>query len=122
MTIANAVSRFLICPAVVAIGDWLFAGVSYAGWVQWLLTGFVLAAASILMDTTLLDRLGHVGAFLADTIAATLIVWASQFLLPATIVTWAGALGTGALLGVSEIVMHAWVQSSRRQGVRQNRP
>jgi hypothetical protein len=122
MTFANAVSRFLVCPAVVAIGDWLFRGVSYVGWSQWLLTGFLLAIASILMDLTLLDRLGHVGAFLTDTMAATLIVWGSQFLLPAAAVTWGGAFGTGVLLGISEIFMHMWVQASRRRGVRQNQP
>jgi|GEM_PF-7074998 len=122
MTFANAVSRFLVCPAIVALGDWLFPGVRYTGWVQWLLTGVVLAIASILMDSTMLDRLGHIGSFLADTMAATLIVWGSQYLLPGAAITWGGALGTGLLLGISEIFMHRWVQSSRRRGVRENRP
>lgn len=122
MTLANALSRLLVCPAVVAIGDWVFPGVRYTGWVQWLITGFILAVASVLMDMVLLDRLGHIGAFVTDTLAATLFVWGSQFFLVGAAVTWGGAFGTGVLLGISEIFMHTWVQASHRRGVRENRP
>lgn len=115
MTWMNALSRFLVCPLVVALADNVFAGVAYAGVWPWTAVGFVLAIAGIVMDITLLDRLGHVGAFLADTAAATLIVWGMQFILAGAVVTWAGALGAGVLLGLSEVFMHAWIQATRRR-------
>lgn len=122
MTWTNALSRFVLCPLAVAIGDSLFAGVSYANAGQWVLVGFVLAAFSIAGDMTRLDRMGHTGAFLTDTLSATLVVWASQFVLPGVAITFTGALLTGLILGLSEAVMHRRVQMSRRRGVRERRP
>lgn len=122
MTWSNALSRFIICPLVVALGDWVFAGVQLPGWTGWIIVGFVLAAAGTVMDMTLLDRLGHVGSFVTDTAVATVVIWGAQFFLAGSFATWGAALGTGLLLGLSEVVMHRWVQASRRRGVRQNRP
>lgn len=122
MTVLAGASKFLICPLLVAFGDYLFAGVYYPGLAAWLVVGVVLAIFSIVSDMTLLDRLGHTGGFLADTAAATVWIWASQYILPGSLVTWGGALGTGIILGLSEILMHRWVQMNRRRGVRDDRP
>lgn len=121
VTYSNAGIRFLICPALVALGDYLFAGVTYAGAWQWVVTGAVLAIAGIMMDTTVLNELGHVGSFVTDTIVATFIVWGSQFLLTGAAITLAGAVGTSVFLGLSEVGLHRWVQLSRRQGVRRDK-
>lgn len=123
MTVLNALSRFVLCPLLVALGDAIFpVSVIYANQGQWVITGAILAALGIAMDMTLLDRLGHVGAYAADTLAATLVIWFSQRFLPGAAITFGGALGTGLLLGLSEVAMHRWVQASRRRGVRAGRP
>jgi hypothetical protein len=122
MTVTNAFARFIVCPLIVALSDVLLAGVQYAGWTHWIFVGLILAVASLVMDMTVLDRAGHIGGFILDTLAATVIVYLSQYILPGAIVTWGGALGAGILLGLAEIGMHAWLQASRRAGMRRSRP
>lgn len=122
MTWTNALVRFVACPSLVAIADGLFAGIAYRGFWDWVIAGFALAGTAIAADMLLLDRMGHTVAFFADAGYATVIIWASQFLLPGTVITWWGAIGGGLLMGLSEIFFHRWVQLSRRRGVRENRP
>lgn len=122
MTFSNAITRFILDPLVVALSAWLFAGVNYVSWGQWVATGVALAITGVFMDSTVLDRLGHVGAFIVDVLTATVIVFFVHYALPGSVVTWSGAFATGLLVGVSEIPMHMWVQANRRAGVRAGEP
>lgn len=122
MTFANAASRFVLNPLLVALSAWLFAGVNYVSWVQWAATGVALAIAGVFMDSTVLDRLGHVGSFIVDTLTATVIVYFLHYALAGSVVTWGGAFATGLIVGLAEIPMHMWVQASRRKGVRAGEP
>ena len=122
MTTSVALAKFLLCPFLVALGDYMFRGVSYANAVQWIIVGIVIAVGGIIGDMTLLDRAGHVGGFLTDTLMTALVIWASQFFLAGAFATWSGALGVGLLVGLSELFVHRWVQMNRRAGVRENRP
>lgn len=122
MTFTNAAVRFLLNPLLVALSAWLFAGVNYVSWGQWAATGVALAIAGVFMDSTVLDRLGHVGSFVVDTLTATVIVYFVQFALAGSSVTWGGAFATGVVAGLAEIPLHLWVWASRRAGVRAGEP
>lgn len=61
---AAALSRLWVCLAVFAPGDLLFARVTYSTWGQWVITGFVLAIASIMMDMSIVWTLILLYSFL----------------------------------------------------------
>ncbi|SFI83885.1 DUF2512 family protein [Thermoflavimicrobium dichotomicum] len=103
--------KLFVCPAVVWISTFLFQDVYYPAPYQSLVTGLILAIVAHLMELMVLRP----GTFWlstgADFLAATVIVYISQWFFAGSRITWAGALLTAFFLAVTEYFQHIWLRS-----------
>lgn len=112
----NALARLVLNPAVVALGDYLFAGIHFAAPSQWIATGVVLAVISLALDTIFLDNLGMWWSALIIAILFAGIIYLSPSLMAQVAVTRPGAIGMGLLLGLVEVIMYWSLNGTAKVG------
>lgn len=104
--------KLIICPLTVYISDILFKGVFYSTIYQPIVVGLILAVSAHMMEVLMLKRDTQWMSLALDFVAATAIVYFSQFFLRGSVVSLNGALLTAFLLGITEYFQHMWLIST----------
>lgn len=116
-TLAGLLIKLVVCPAVVLLSAYvLFADVYYPSLYQPIVVGLVLAIAAHMMEVFML-RPGTLWISTAmDFVAATVIVYFSEFFFTGARITFVGAMLTAFLLSITEYFQHKWlIQSGRTE-------
>ncbi|MDL4841155.1 DUF2512 family protein [Aquibacillus rhizosphaerae] len=106
--------KLIVCPVTVIIAWMLFPNVDFFYWFQPVIIGVILAVASHLMELILLNENTVGFSTFMDLIASIIIVYYASMLQTNSEVTFLGAIFTGALLGVTEIIQHRWLVEKNR--------
>ncbi|RAL26884.1 DUF2512 family protein [Thermoflavimicrobium daqui] len=101
--------KLIVCPVVVYISTFLFQDVFYPANYQPIIVGLVLGIVGHLMEVLML-RPGTlwISTFM-DFLAATVIIYFSQWFFTGSQITWIGALLTAFFLAVTEYFQHIWL-------------
>lgn len=110
--------KIIAAPLIVWLGT-AFGLVHYASWAQIIGVGLVIALGDMLVDATLLPRVGNMSTTGLDWALATLIIWLSGFVFARAATPFLGALITGLILAASEWMMHANILANRHEGRRE---
>lgn len=105
------IMKFIMCPVIVIISDWLFPGIEFNHIMQPIIVGIVIAIVGTAMEYMLLTKRTVWLSTIADFAAAFLIVYFVSNWMEggAAAVTFLGALLTALLIGISEHMTHRWL-------------
>ncbi|WP_047983386.1 DUF2512 family protein [Ornithinibacillus californiensis] len=107
--------KLIVCPLTVFLASVIFPNVNYTVFYQPIIVGFILAISAHMMEVVLLKEGRFWISTIVDFIAAALIVYVVSLFQDAT-VTVLGAILTGILLTITELVQHQWlIRSGRNQ-------
>lgn len=106
--------KLVTCPLLVLLMSSVTSQVNYASWYQPVIVGFVLAVAAHIMELMLLREGTFWISNAADFIAATLILYYSQYLFEGAYITWGGAVVTAVVLTIIEYFVHQYLINTKR--------
>lgn len=106
--------KLIVCPIGIILASWIFPNVNFAYWYQPIILGIVLAFVGYFMEVLMLREDTNWLSTLMDFIASTAIVYFGAMFFVDTVVTFWGAVLTGALIAVTEIFQHYWLLGSGR--------
>lgn len=117
----NFLLKMLLCPGIIFIADALSPAINYSSSWHVIITGVFVGVIGYVMDSVLLINVGSEMSAIMDTVAATIVVYLSQFFFTGTVITLLGALLGGVLLGLSEYLTHRLILGDgyreRRRGI-----
>lgn len=98
--------KLIICPSVVLLATVLLPSIFYSSTYAPIIVGLVLAVIAHVMELFLLKRETLWISTALDFLAATLIVYLSQFIFVGSTITWTGAFYAGLFLAITEAAQH----------------
>lgn len=106
--------KLIVCPAAIILASWIFPNVHFALWYQPIVIGAVLAVIGYYMEVGMLNSKTNWVSTMMDFIVSTLVVYFGSMLFIGANVTFWGAVLTGIIIGITEIVQHYWLLGSGR--------
>ena len=110
------VVKLIVCPIGIILASWIFPNVNFANWFQPIILGIVLAFIGHFMEVAMLRENTNWISTLIDFIVSSVVVYFGALFFAGAVVTFWGAVLTGALLAVTEIFQHYWLLGSGRAG------
>lgn len=101
--------KVLVCPLVVYISDMVFKDINYINSYQAIITGLVIAVIGHIMEVFILKKGTLWISSFADLAASFIIVYLSQFFLPGSYITPAGAAITALIIAITEHLEHIYL-------------
>lgn len=108
------VMKIIVCPVVVYLASLWSAQVNYASVYQPLVVGLVLALTGHVMESQLLNQKTVWITTGLDFIAATVLLYLSGIVFVGASVTFMGALITGLVLAVTELIQHYYLVGTEK--------
>lgn len=105
----DLITKIIICPLTLIVSDYLFRDVHYPYTYQPIFIGAVIAVAGYLMELLLLKPGTVIISTIADFLAAFVLVYFTQFILPGVVVTLIGAVLTATILSIIEYFEHIYL-------------
>lgn len=106
---AGLLAKLILCPVAVLASDMLFTNINFGNVYQALIVGVIIAIVGYTMELFLLRRGTLWISNTMDFVAATLIVYISQFFLAGAYVSVFGAVLVSLLILITENVEHLYL-------------
>lgn len=107
-------AKLILCPVTILASDMLFNNVNYGNVYQALIVGAIVALAGYLIEWILLQRGSLWITNITDFVVGFFIVYATQFLLLDTYISFFGAVLVSLLLLLTENAEHLYIIRSGR--------
>lgn len=101
--------KIIVCPVIVYLSDMILNDVYFANPYQAVIAGLVVAVVGHLMEVLILKRGTLWISTFADLAGAFIVIYLSQYFLPGSSITVAGAAITALLLTVVEHFQHIYL-------------
>lgn len=103
------IMKIIVCPLIIYISDMVFNDIYYANTYQAIITGLVIAFIGHMMEVLILKKGTLWISTFADLVAAIAVVYLSQFFLPGSRITIAGAAIIAVILAITEHFQHIYL-------------
>ncbi|MDI3540642.1 hypothetical protein H0A61_02634 [Koleobacter methoxysyntrophicus] len=97
------VIRFIVSALVLMFIGFLLPGFSVAGFTGALLAAVVIAILGFVVESVLGEKISPRSRGLVGFITAAIVIYLSQYIVPAINVTWWGALLASLVIGVVDL-------------------
>ncbi|MEX2355962.1 MAG: phage holin family protein [Thermaerobacterales bacterium] len=96
----GAVVRFVVSAIVLLMMSFILPGFAIFGFVNALIAAVVIAVVGYLVETVMGDRISPQSRGFVGFLTAAVVIWATQFIVPAMQVTIFGALLASLVIGI----------------------
>lgn len=111
----NLLYKLFLFPITLSGFSVLFPSLlHFSSWLQILAIAGLFIVIGLIADETILPKFGKLKATAQGSVFMTVVIWLSQFLFSASLITIPGAILLGLLLGMIEWLMHGWILKQRK--------
>ncbi|MGC5327652.1 DUF2512 family protein [Brevibacillus sp. SYSU BS000544] len=112
----NFVYKLIVFPSILYLANLMFSQwISFQSSLPVISLSGLFLLIGIVADETILPRFGILSSTFQGFLFMTTVIWVSKWIFSSVSVTFSGALITGLMLGVVELLMHKWILKQRKK-------